>query len=214
MIASFAMTEQIVEQTIAFLQTLPWWGVLLFTFANAYIENIFPPSPSDVLLVFIGTMVGMGIVDFGSTLAVTTLGSILGFMTMFQFGRRVDRKVVDSGRYRFIPVDAIRKVEQWFQRWGYLVIVVNRFLSGTRAVVAFLAGMSEMQFVPSTVYSAISACIWNALIIYAGMQLGKNWRDLDHYLTQYSTVVLSILILLVALFFVRKWISASRKPQS
>ena len=198
------MVEQFIEHSIGFLQTLPWWGVLIFCFLNSYVENVFPPSPSDVLLVFIGTLVGVGVVDFSSALVAATLGSTLGFMTMFRLGQRVDRSVVESGRYRFIPVSAIHTVEKWFRRWGYMVIIVNRFLSGTRAVVAFLAGMSEMAFTPSSIYSALSSAVWNAIILIAGMQLGKNWRDLDHLLAEYSTAVFVVLCC-VALFAGIRW---------
>lgn len=203
------MTEHLIDSLISFLQALPWWGVLLFAFANSYIENVFPPSPSDVLLVFIGSMVGLGLVDFGSALVWSTLGSILGFMTMFRIGQSVDRGLVESGKYRFIPVDAIHKVEQWFRKWGYVVIVVNRFLSGTRAVIAFLAGMSEMRFTPSIIYCGLSALVWNALILAAGMALGKNWRDLDRYLTEYSTAV-GILLVLIAVAYAVRWILQRR----
>ncbi len=204
------MTEQLIEQLIGVLQTLPWWGVLLFTFGISFVENIFPPSPSDVILVFIGSMIGLGIVDFPTTLVSATLGSIVGFATMFRLGRRVDRTVVESGRYRFVPQGAIHKVEAWFNRWGYWVIVVNRFLSGTRAVIAFLAGMSSMSLQKSVIYAGLSAALWNALILIAGMQLGKNWRQLDHYLTQYSTAVLVLLASVVVFFLVRKALSRSK----
>jgi membrane protein DedA with SNARE-associated domain len=202
------MTERIITDLIGFVQTLPWWGVLLITFLNAYVENIFPPSPSDVILVFIGTMVGVGIIDFPSTTIAATLGSTLGFMTMFQIGRRVDRRVVESGKYRFIPVDTVHKVEAWFRRWGYFVIVVNRFLSGTRAVVAFLAGMSKMHYQKSTMLSCVSALVWNSLILFAGMQLGKNWHDIEPIFETYSTAVITMLCLLTALYFLRKYFKA------
>ncbi len=205
------MSEHDLEVVIAWMQQLPYWALTAFCFANAYVENIFPPSPSDVFLVFIGTLVGVGVIDFPTALVSSTAGSILGFDTMFLIGRRVDRSVVESGRCRFIPVNAVHKVEQWFRRWGYAVIVVNRFLSGTRAVIAFLAGMSAMRLSPSLLYCGISALFWNGLILFAGQQLGKNWRLLDQYLRTYSTIVTLLLIGLVLMFVVTRVISAKRK---
>src|SRR6266511_2531951 len=71
------------EQAISWLQTLPPVGVLAVMFLIAYIENIFPPSPSDAALVFAGTLIGIGVIGFAPALIVATLGSVLGFMTAY-----------------------------------------------------------------------------------------------------------------------------------
>ena len=73
----------VVEKTIVWLQHLSPLGVMVAIFLIAYIENIFPPSPSDVLLVFAGTLIGLGTVGFVPALIVATLGSTLGFMTAY-----------------------------------------------------------------------------------------------------------------------------------
>lgn len=198
------MPDLSVEHIIALLQSFPWWGVLLLTFANSYIENILPISPSDVILVFIGTLVGVGIVDFPSTLFWSTVGSSLGFLTMFRVGRSLDRRVVESGKYRFVPVATLRTVESWFTRYGYAVIVINRFLSGTRAVISVLAGMSNLRTLRSTVACTVSALIWNALILYAGMSLGKNWRMVETYMLNYSRAIGILTAVILIALAVRK----------
>src|SRR5688572_27486672 len=123
-----------IEQLITWLQQLPPSGVLLFMFFVAYIENLFPPSPSDVLIVFAGTLIGIGAVGFPSSLLCTTLGSTTGFMTAYMIGRYFDKSA--HGRLsRYLPLNALDKVEQLFRKYGYGVIIANRFLAGTRAIV-------------------------------------------------------------------------------
>src|SRR5215510_15434474 len=85
-------------RAISWLQSLPPLGVLALMFFIAYIENIFPPSPSDVILVFAGTLIGIGVVGFAPALVVATLGSTLGFMTAYVLGRYFEQHFV-SGRY-------------------------------------------------------------------------------------------------------------------
>lgn len=202
-----------IDSLVEFLQTLPWWGILAFTFFICFIENIFPPSPSDVILVFIGSLVGMGTVDFGSTVVVATLGSTIGFATMFHIGKRFDASVVESGRFRFLPLNTIHKAESWFARWGYYVIIANRFLSGTRAIISFFAGMSQMKFLPCVVLSGLSALAWNAIIIYAGSLLGKNWREVESYLSTYGNIV-SIILVALALFFLVRFFMKKKAEKS
>src|SRR5262249_56717476 len=106
-----------IEQLITWLQQLQPAGVLAFMFVVAYIENLFPPSPSDVLIVFAGTLIGIGTVGFTSSLVITTLGSTTGFMTAYLLGRYFDR-IAHSKLSRFIPINALNQVEGLFQRYG------------------------------------------------------------------------------------------------
>jgi membrane protein DedA with SNARE-associated domain len=177
------------DEIISLLQQLPPLGVLGLIFLIAYVENIFPPSPSDVLLVFGGTLVGVGTVGFFPAWLAATLGGTLGFLTAYLAGRYFERRVIEGRFSRYLPMAAITRVEQWFQRFGYGVIVANRFLAGTRAVVSFFAGMSRMHLPLTTMLCAVSAGVWNFLLLYLGMSFGSNWRSVGNYLALYSKAV-------------------------
>lgn len=188
-----------IERFITMLQQTPPLGVLGLMFLIAYIENIFPPSPSDVLLVFCGTLIGVGTVGFFPSLLASTLGSMLGFMTAYGAGRYFEQHIVEGRFSRYLPMNAIAQVERWFQRFGYGVIVANRFLAGTRAVVSFFAGMSRMNFVVTTALCTVSAAAWNALLLYLGMAFGGNWRRVIEYLALYSKVATLIVVVAIAI---------------
>lgn len=188
-----------VEQMIGWLQQLPPAGVLAFMFFVAYIENIFPPSPSDVLIVFAGTMIGVGTVGFVPSLVITTAGSTAGFMTAYFLGRYFDR-VVHGSLARFLPVNAINQVERLFQCYGYGVIIANRFLAGTRAIVSFFAGMSRMNLPMTTVLCTASAAVWNAILLYMGLIFASNWRRAADYLQTYSKIATIIVVIALLIF--------------
>ncbi len=190
------------EQFVQELTKLnPIW-VYLAVLGIAYIENIFPPFPSDVIVVAAGSLVAIGTVDFSVALLLAAAGSTLGFMTMYKIGEWTGHKILETGRIKFIPVENVRKVEEWFRRYGYGLIVANRFLAGTRAVVSFFAGLSELAFAKTVMLSFASALAWNFILLYAGKMLGENWREIGSYLATYSkvvTVVISLIILVVLL---------------
>jgi len=202
----------LMEQAISWLQTLSPAGVLGLMFFIAYIENIFPPSPSDVLLVFAGTLIGIGVVGFAPALTAATLGSTLGFMTAYFLGCYFEEHVV-SGRFsRYLPANAIHQVERLFKRFGYGVIVANRFLAGTRAIVSFFAGMSKMNLPATTLLSAVSAAVWNSILLYLGMIFANNWREAAQYLgiyTKVATVVVGVAVVIFLWRFFRKRRSAA-----
>jgi len=183
------------EELIRRLSSLdPFW--VYFSVAGiAFIENIFPPFPSDVLVVFVGSLAGLGTIDFTLALILSSLGSTLGFVVMYKIGDWFGLKILETGKLPFIPTDQVHKVERWFRKYGYVLIVANRFLSGTRAVVSFFAGMSELPLLPTTILSFVSALIWNFLLLLAGYKLGENWNEIGNYLAAYSRIVTVFVVL-------------------
>ena len=192
-----------IEDILSHISELtPFW-IYVSLFAFAYIENVFPPSPSDLVVVIGGSLVGTGTISFIPTLIITTAGSVLGFMTLFFIGWMLDKKVIKSGKLKFISVEAVLKVEAWFNKYGYWVIAINRFLPGTRSVVSFFAGMSRLDIKRTVILSTVSAFLWNILIIYLGMLFGENVEVVDRYLETYSNIVLVVTIIVVIFFVIR-----------
>jgi membrane protein DedA with SNARE-associated domain len=197
----------LIEQFISWLQQLPPYSVLALMFFIAYIENVFPPAPSDVLLVFAGTLIGVGTIDYAPALIIATLGSTFGFMTAYLLGRYFEQHVVSGKFGRFLPVGAIHQVERLFQRYGYGVIVANRFLAGTRAIVSIFAGMSKMNLAFTTLLCALSATVWNGLLLYLGMVFANKWRSAAEYVGFYSTIMsiaLGAAIIILLLIYLRR----------
>lgn len=208
------MTGQVLgmlEQGIFWLQQAPPWGVLMLMFLIAYIENIFPPAPSDMLLVFAGTMIGFGTIDFTSALVAATLGSTVGFVSAYLLGRYFERHIIEGRVGRYLPTGSIQQVEGLFRRFGYGVIVANRFLAGTRAIVSFFAGMSRMSLPRTTVLSAVSAGAWNTLLLLLGEVFASNWQRVAGYLQVYSAIVTGIVVLVLAVWL---WQYLRRRRQT
>ena len=126
----------------------------------------------------------------------STLGSILGFVVMYYLGRKYGVTLIESGRFKFLPLDGIHRAEKWFRHYGFWVIIANRFLSGTRAVISLVAGISEMPLLATTLLSAVSAAVWNAILLEAGAALGQNWIQMDYYLNLYGKILLFIALFL------------------
>ncbi len=193
-----------VEEFIHKLSELnPFW-VYAAVAGIAYIENIFPPFPSDVIVVAAGSLIAMGKINFGVVLALATVGSSLGFITMYEVGNWFGERILEKGKIKFLPTDQVHKVERWFRVYGYWVIAANRFLAGTRAVVSFFAGMAKLSLPRTTVLSFISALAWNFVLLYAGKKLGENWRDIIFYLESYAQTVTVVLIVVVVVYIAQR----------
>ncbi len=203
------MFEDILNNISSF--TPFWIYVTLFIFA--FVENVFPPSPSDVVVVVGGSLVSTGVISFIPTLLLTTIGSIIGFMVLFYVGSTVDRKIIHTGKFKYIPVDAIEKVERWFKKYGYWVIAVNRFFPGTRSVISFFSGMSMLNVRKTVILASISAFLWNAIIIYLGYVFGSNVKVVDKYLSTYSNIAIAVTVIIV-LIIVTKFVVGKMKNKN
>ena len=201
------------EDLLHQLQQLDPFLICALIFLIAFIENIFPPSPSDMIIVFAGSLVGLGVLGFPEALLAATAGSTLGFVVMYKIGDWFGVHILESGKVKFIPVASVKKAEAWFLKYGYWVIVANRFLAGTRAVVSFFAGMSELTLWKTTVLSFLSALAWNWILLTGGYYLGHNWQRIGFYLAAYSRVV-SVVVVVIIVFFVIRYFLKKRKRTS
>jgi membrane protein DedA with SNARE-associated domain len=183
--------------------------ILLFTFA--YVENLFPPSPSDMVIVIGGSLIGTGYLSFVPALVFSTGGSTAGFLTAFAIGWQLDKKLLHSGKLKFITVEAVERVENAFRKFGYYLIVANRFLPGTRAVISFFGGMSRLNVHKTLILSALSSLLWNIVLLYLGIMFGKNVGVVDKYLKTYSNIVVAVSVAVVVFFVVRYFINKKKK---
>lgn len=199
-----------IEELLARISDLTpiWIYILLFTFA--YVENLFPPSPSDIVIVIGGSLIATSYLNFIPALIFATGGSTAGFLTAFAIGWQLDKKIVHSGKLKFINIESIEKVETAFRKYGYYLIVANRFLPGTRAVISFFGGMSRLDIHKTLILSALSSLLWNIVLLYLGIVFGKNVAIVDTYLGTYSNIVVAVSIALV-LFFVGKYFYNKKK---
>ncbi len=198
------------EQILLYMGSVDifWLYIILFLFA--FIENVFPPSPSDVIVIIGASLIASTTMGYVPVLFITSIGSALGFILMYYVGKLFGDKVVKSGKIKFITDDEISKTDIWFSKYGYELILANRFLPGTRSVISFFAGMYELDLLKTFLYASISAFLWNAIIIYLGMELGNNVELIDYYLSTYSKIII-VLTILVVLFFAVKYFLKTRR---
>lgn len=195
----------IVSDFISWMETLPaiWaYGVVLVI---AYGENVIPPIPGDMIVIFGGYLAGLGQIDLGVVIVMSTIGGALGFMTMYALGYWLGEAVLRPDRFTWIPQGPVDKVERWLHRWGYGVVAANRFLSGARSVISLTVGMARMAPWQTAWWCTLSAAVWTSLIAYAGYAVGDNWPVVVRYLQLYGWVVLGVIGLVVAVLLVRAY---------
>jgi len=204
----------VLDPLLAFIEQAPAWLVFLVIFLASYIENLFPPLPGDTILVFSAYLVGRGNLPFGAALATTIVASIGGFMTMYILGRTLGRGFVYSQQQTWFSTKSLDRIEALFQRWGYGVIMVNRFMAGLRTVIALFAGMGRLSAPKVFSLALLSVILWNGGLLWVGASIGENWEIVGDYLKRYNRIVSLTLVGIIIAFVAHRIVIVKQNLKS
>lgn len=189
---------------ISIMNQFGYFGIFFLIF----IENIFPPIPSEVVLLFGGFMTTYSKLGVALMIVFSTLGSIAGAVVLYYVGKILNKerlkKIVSGklGRILRLKASDIEKADHWFDTKGNKTVFFCRFIPVVRSLISIPAGMSEMAMGKFLLYTTVGSAIWNSVLLLVGNRVGKNWKDILNIMNQYSHVVLVLLILLFVLFLI------------
>jgi membrane protein DedA with SNARE-associated domain len=128
---------------------------------------------------------------------------------LYYLGTKTDRKIIRAGRLKFISRDTLQTAEDWFKKYGYAIILFNRFISGIRSVISFFAGVSELPVKKTIVLSSYGALLYHIAIISLGFFFGANIHAVDNILSLYGNIVLLVLgavvVFVIGRYFIKKF---------
>ncbi len=182
---------------INYINSLPDCLIYIFLGLSAFVENVFPPIPGDTITGFGAFLVGMGRLNFFGVYISTTLGSLLGFMSLFWIGGYLGRRFFIEKDYRFFKAKDIVKAEGWFRKYGYFLIALNRFFPGIRSVISLAGGISGLKVTRVIILALLSCGVWNMIWIMLGYGLGTNW---DTFEAKMSGILMRYNITILILF--------------
>jgi membrane protein DedA with SNARE-associated domain len=134
---------------------------------------------------------------------VYLLSKYLGMKLYVDGGTSVEHWLSKSA-HRFFPPSDMELLRRKFSAHGYLAVLVNRFLFGSRAVISVMAGLMDLKTPFVLLAAATSATAWNVLLLYGGFLLGSNWQHIGGYVALY-TVPVSVLFILLLSFSIWKF---------
>ena len=198
------------------LTTVPDWLVYLLLAASAFVENVFPPIPGDTITAFGAFLVGTGRLDFMGVYLATTIGSVTGFLVLFWLGHLLGRRFFVERDHRFFKVKDILRAEEWFRKYGYWLVLMNRFLPGVRSVISIAGGISRLRIATVALLATASAAAWNLIWILMGYFLGTNWAvvkdTLARLMFRYNMAILGVGVLLALVVLIKIAVRRKRHP--
>lgn len=166
------------------------------------IENIFPPIPSEVILLFGGFMTTYSKINIIGVIIASTLGSLVGALILYYIGKILNKerlkKIVKGkiGKTLRLKEKDIDKADEWFDTKGNKTVFFCRFVPILRSLISIPAGMSEMSMPKFLTYTIVGSAIWNSVLTIAGSIVGDKWKTIVDIFDKYSHITLIVLIIL------------------
>jgi membrane protein DedA with SNARE-associated domain len=172
-----------------------------------FLETVFPPIPSEVIMSVAGVAAGQGKLDYGLVVASGTAGAMLGNTFWYLAARalgiqRLEPFIRRWGRWITMSWAEVKRAEQWFELHGTFFVFLGRLLPTIRSLVSIPAGLLKMSFRRFLLASTLGTAIWTAVLAGAGYKLGENFTDIDKILGPAAN---AILVVLIAGYIYRVW---------
>ncbi len=182
-----------------------------------FLENVFPPLPSELIMPLAGYTAARGHLHFGGVVLAGMLGSLLGQLPLYYLGRVAGKERLKAwadkwGAWLAVSGDDIEKADAWFDRHGGKAVFLARLVPGVRSLISVPAGISAMPMGKFLLYSALGTGLWAAALAYAGRLLGRNYAQVEKYLGPATYVVLGALLLFLIVRAVRRRGKGRSKP--
>jgi len=171
-----------------------------------FLENLFPPLPSEVILPMAGFAARLGHFSAVEAIMWTTIGSVAGAWVIYFLGARLghDRMRKFATKLPLVDAEDIDKSAAWFARHGAKGVFFGRMLPLFRSFISVPAGTERMNFVLFTVLTALGSLVWNTVFVTAGYVLGANWHLVEPYASSLQYVVLLAVAALIGWFIVTR----------
>jgi membrane protein DedA with SNARE-associated domain len=198
------------DWTTSLIEQTGYVGIFLLMF----LETIFPPIPSEVIMPLAGVQAAQGQLSLWAVIASGTAGAMLGNLFWYALARvvgliRFKPFIVRYGRWLTLDWDDVEKSERLFGRFGGIIVSGGRMLPTIRSVISIPAGLLNMRLKSFLIWSTLGTVAWTAVLATAGWGLGKAFRDIEKVLGPLST---AIIVLIVAAYVWRQLTWRRRHP--
>ena len=182
------------------------------------IETIFPPIPSEAVLLFGGALTISTTMGVPETILAATAGSLIGAVILYALGRVLQPgrlKALFAGKFGktlHLKPEYVDRSVAWFSKYQSKAVLICRCVPLVRSLISIPAGFASMNIPKFLLLTTIGSAVWNTFLVLTGAMLGSTWERALPYLKQYTVIVVVAIGVLCILFAVF-WIIRKRKKQ-
>jgi membrane protein DedA with SNARE-associated domain/membrane-associated phospholipid phosphatase len=180
-------------------------GALAFLETGAFVGLI---APGEFTVLLGGAVAANGDISLPLIIAVTWLAAFSGDSVSFLLGAHLGRDfLVRHGERVRITSDRLKKVEDYFARYGGRTILIGRFVGLVRALAPFIAGSSKLPYRSFAPYSILGTGLWSIALILLGYFFAQSLNTVSKIVSRgllaFGIVVAVVVAVVVAYRFLR-----------
>ncbi|MCW3798653.1 DedA family protein [Sphingomonas sp. BN140010] len=165
-----------------------------------FLETVFPPIPSEVIMSVAGVTAAKGQMSLAWAIVSGTAGAMLGNIFWYLVARalgiiRLRPFIEQHGRWLTLTWREVERAEGWFRHYGTFFVFLGRMLPTVRSLVSVPAGLLRMRFRTFFFFSTLGTAGWTAAIAVAGYKLRERFTEVDQWLGPISNAILVTLVL-------------------
>ncbi len=189
-----------IGQLVNFLLSAIGYGGYTGIFLLMFLESSFFPFPSEVVVPPAAYLASKGKMDVYLVVASATLGSLSGAWFNYLISEKLGYPFLEKyGKYFLLSKKNLDRVCRFFEEHGEISTFIGRLLPGIRQYISLPAGMSRMNPLTFTVFTALGALIWVSILAFIGYSVGNN---IELVKKMVNRSYLYILIFSVVLIFI------------
>ncbi|MFO0954986.1 MAG: DedA family protein [Candidatus Saccharibacteria bacterium] len=178
-------------------------------FLAMFIETIFPPLPSELILPFGGYAAYRGQLNIYGVIVAGALGSLVGAGLFYTIGSALQEHhllafVKKYGKYIGLKPKDITRSANWFEKHGLSAVFFARLLPGMRSLISLPAGLHKMKLIPFLLLSFLGALAWSAILSFGGFVLGEQYELIAANIKPLSYLVLVGVLISLGYFIYRR----------
>ena len=196
------LVQQLPQLISAAVEANPWLGYGAI-FAAMFLENLFPPIPSELIMPLGGFYVQQGQLALLPVVVAGLLGTVLGALPWYGIGRlineqRLEQWLARHGRWIGISPKELHRSRDWFAKYGTALVFWGRLVPGIRTLISVPAGIEMMPIAPFLLWTTAGSLIWTLLLTLAGLALGEGYTNVEHWIEPVAMAVKLVLALALA----------------
>lgn len=171
-------------------------------FAAMFLENLFPPIPSELIMPLGGFYVQQGKLALLPVVLAGLVGTVIGALPWYGIGRLVNEERIEHwltrhGRWIGISPQELHRSRTWFNRHGTALVFWGRLVPGIRTLISVPAGIEMMPFVPFLLWTTAGSLIWTLLLTLAGLLLGESYSKVELWIEPVAKLIKVLLLVAV-----------------
>jgi membrane protein DedA with SNARE-associated domain len=200
----FEFFDRLITYTNHLIYGYGYYGFFLFGLLNFVI-------PSEPVLIFAGTQVAQGKLNFPLVIIFALAGSVIKTTVIYSIGYIFGKEfLVKYSKYTHFKEEYLDFVKVRVDKYGYKMVTIVQFIPIVRRYVSAPFGLLRLNFFKFMFFNMIGVLLWFIFLTSLGVIVGKAWVEIKDQISPFFNW-LGIIIILYISWIIIKEFRLSRK---